>query len=85
MPKYAASVPESVFTPGKVETKVLGDLEFFDGLPNEETTGKLYSFLDVSPEGYGSGGEPRRRSKGKLTVVVAHASVRKKPTLWRKK
>jgi hypothetical protein len=32
-PKYAADVPEFLLTPDKVETDLLGDLEFFDGMP----------------------------------------------------
>jgi hypothetical protein len=47
-PKYAAKVPESVLTPDKVETKLLGNLDFIDGRPKEETTNKLYDFIDVS-------------------------------------
>ena len=43
-PKYAADVPESVLTPDKVETKLLGDLEFFDGMPSKETVTKAYDF-----------------------------------------
>jgi len=47
-PKYSAKVPEFVLTPDKVETEYLGDLEFFDGLPNETTIEKVYDFLDLS-------------------------------------
>ena len=47
-PKYSAKVPEFVLTPDKVETEHLGELEFFDGLPNETTVEKVYSFLDLS-------------------------------------
>ncbi len=47
-PKYSANVPEFVLTPDKVETKYLGDLEFFDGLPSEATVKKVYDFLDLS-------------------------------------
>jgi len=47
-PKYSANVPEFVLTPDKVETEHLGELEFFDGLPNETTVEKVYSFLDLS-------------------------------------
>lgn len=46
--KYAADVPSSLLTPDKVETDLLGTLEFFDGLPNEETVDKVYDFLTVS-------------------------------------
>ncbi len=47
-PKYSADVPEFLLTPDKVETKLLGDLEFFDGMPSESTVKKAYDFLDLS-------------------------------------
>lgn len=47
-PKYSADVPESLQTPDKVKTELLGDLEFFDGMPNESTVTKAYDFLDLS-------------------------------------
>ena len=47
-PKYSANVPESLLTPDKVETEFLGNLEFFDGMPNESTVKKTYDFLDLS-------------------------------------
>jgi len=47
-PKYKANVPESVLTPDKVHTELLGDLEFFDGMPSKETVKKTYDFLDFS-------------------------------------
>ncbi len=46
-PKYAAKVPDSVLTPDKVETKSLGTLEFFDGMPNPDTVAKIYNNLDL--------------------------------------
>ena len=47
-PKYAADVPESILTPNKVQTKLLGELEFFDGAPSEDTVRKTYDFLDTA-------------------------------------
>ena len=47
-PKYSADVPESVKTPDKVETKSLGTLEFFDGMPSPETLRKVYDNLDLA-------------------------------------
>ena len=47
-PKYAANVPDSVTTPDKVQTELLGDLEFFDGMPSKETVKKAYDFLDLA-------------------------------------
>ena len=47
-PTYKADVPDSLITPDKVETELLGTLEFFDGMPNEATVQKTYDFLDLS-------------------------------------
>lgn len=47
-PKFASKVPESVTTPNKVHTELLGDLEFFDGMPSKATVKKAYDFLDFS-------------------------------------
>ena len=47
-PKYAVDVPDFLLTPDKVETDLLGDLEFFDGMPSEETVTKACDFLDLS-------------------------------------
>ena len=46
-PTYAADVPESVTTPNTVETKTLGKLEFFDGMPSKGSVEKLYDNLDL--------------------------------------
>ncbi len=46
--EYKADVPEYIQTPDVVKTELLGDLNFFDGLPDEETVQKAYDFLDVS-------------------------------------
>ena len=35
-PKYAADVPEFLLTPDKVETEVLGTLDFFDGIHRQK-------------------------------------------------
>jgi hypothetical protein len=47
-PKYKAKVPDSIRTPNNVQTKTLGDLQFFDGMPSAETASKAYDFLDVA-------------------------------------
>jgi hypothetical protein len=47
-PKYKADVPASVITPDTISTRLLGDLHFFDGMPDAETVRKTYDFLDVS-------------------------------------
>jgi len=47
-PKYKADVPESVMTADKVMTEKLGQLNFFDGLPDAATIEKVYDNLDFS-------------------------------------
>jgi len=46
--KYKADVPASVLTPDTVQTQLLGQLKFFDGMPDEDTIRKSYDFLDVA-------------------------------------
>jgi len=46
--KYSAKVPAFVMTPDKVETKTLGTLEFFDGMPSPDTARKVYDHLDLT-------------------------------------
>ena len=43
--KMTTEVPEGIATPDRLETP-LGTLRFFDGVPDEETTQKLYDNLD---------------------------------------
>jgi hypothetical protein len=47
-PKYKADVPKSLITPDKVQTELLGELEFTDGMPSEATVKKTYDFIDLS-------------------------------------
>lgn len=47
-PKYKASAPPSILTPDKIETKLLGPLKFFDGMPSDATVKKSRDFMDVS-------------------------------------
>jgi hypothetical protein len=47
-PKYKAKVPDSIRTPNNVETKTLGTLQSFDGMPSAETVAKTYDYLDVA-------------------------------------
>lgn len=44
-PGYNHKIPESIMTPDKVETRI-GTLEFFDGIPTDETAALLYDNLD---------------------------------------
>ncbi|UCD99472.1 MAG: hypothetical protein JSV42_01725, partial [Chloroflexota bacterium] len=43
--KMSTDIPEDITTPDTVETR-LGTLNFFDGLPDEATTEKVYDNLD---------------------------------------
>ncbi|MEG3219748.1 DUF1254 domain-containing protein [Vibrio gigantis] len=47
-PKYSAQVPESIITPNKVESAYLGELNYTDGAPTEETHTKVQDFVQVS-------------------------------------
>jgi len=43
---YNTPIPPEIMTPDKVETRI-GTLEFFDGLPTEDTVEKVYDNLDL--------------------------------------
>ena len=43
--KMTTEIPPGVVTPDDIETR-LGDLSFFDGVPDDETVQKAYNFLD---------------------------------------
>jgi hypothetical protein len=43
----AADIPPQITTPDKVETRI-GTLDFKDGVPSKETTGKVYDNLDFT-------------------------------------
>jgi hypothetical protein len=47
-PRYKADVPQSLITPEKVQTEMLGELDFTDGMPSDETVRKTIDFLDTS-------------------------------------
>jgi len=47
-PKYEAEVPQHILTPDTVETKFLGKLEFFDGMPSKATVEECYDFIDLA-------------------------------------
>jgi hypothetical protein len=47
-PKYKADVPKGLLTPDKVQTEMLGELEFFDGMPSDATVKKTRDFIDLS-------------------------------------
>ncbi len=43
--KYKTKVPENILTPNKVQTRI-GELDFYDGMPTNETLKKVYDNLD---------------------------------------
>jgi hypothetical protein len=47
-PRYKADVPQGLVTPDKVQTEMLGELEFFDGMPSDATVKKTRDFIDLS-------------------------------------
>jgi hypothetical protein len=47
-PKFAAKTPASVTPPDTLHTELLGNLEFFDGMPSKATVKKTYDFLDTA-------------------------------------
>ena len=46
MYKMTTEIPEAITIPDQVETSI-GTLEFFDGMPSDETVSKAYDFLDL--------------------------------------
>ncbi|MGB3365788.1 MAG: DUF1254 domain-containing protein [Thermodesulfobacteriota bacterium] len=46
-PKYkmTTEIPESITTPDKVETSI-GTMEFFDGIPTQDTVNNVYDYMD---------------------------------------
>ena len=47
-PRYQAKVPQSITTPDRLETQLLGPLEFRDGMPDQATADKAFDFVTVS-------------------------------------
>ncbi len=47
-PTYKADVPQSITTPDVVSTRYLGELNFVDGFPTDETVSKTYDYLDTA-------------------------------------
>ena len=44
-PGFNHKIPEQIMTPNKVKTRI-GDLNFYDGIPTDETLTKVYDHLD---------------------------------------
>ncbi|MGB0937571.1 MAG: DUF1254 domain-containing protein [Colwellia sp.] len=47
-PKYKANIPSYLVTPDKVTTKYVGELQFRDGFPTDETLVKTNDFMDTA-------------------------------------
>jgi hypothetical protein len=45
--KMATEIPKGITTPDNIQTR-MGELSFFDGVPDAETTLKVYNLLDFS-------------------------------------
>lgn len=45
--KMTTTIPDGITTPDNIETQ-LGDLNFFDGVPDEDTADKVYNLLDFT-------------------------------------
>jgi len=45
--KVTTPIPSDITTPDKVDTR-MGTLNFFDGVPTEETASKVYDQIDFS-------------------------------------
>lgn len=43
--KMTTDIPVSITTPGKVQTSI-GQLQFFDGVPTEDTVNAVYDYVD---------------------------------------
>ncbi len=47
-PQYTADVPAEIITPNHVESSYLGDLNYIDGAPTDETIDKARQFVDTA-------------------------------------
>lgn len=47
-PKYSANIPSEVITPNHVESQYLGEMNYIDGAPTEETYSKTRDFVDTA-------------------------------------
>ena len=45
--KMTTDIPEGINTPNALETKTLGQLEFFDGVPTPQTEQEVYDYIDL--------------------------------------
>src|SRR5210317_2184341 len=45
--KMTTDIPDGISTPNTLETKTLGQLEFFDGVPNPQTEQEVYDYIDL--------------------------------------
>ncbi len=47
-PKYKADVPKRIMTLDRVPSKYVGELNFVDGFPTDETVTRVYDYLDTA-------------------------------------
>ena len=47
-PKYSANVPSEIITPNHVKSQYLGEMNYVDGAPTQETFNKTRDFVDTA-------------------------------------
>ena len=47
-PKYNAKIPNKIITPNHVKSQYLGDMNYIDGAPTQETLNKTRNFVDTA-------------------------------------
>ena len=45
--EMTTEIPEGISTPNNLNSSTLGELNFFDGVPLQETTDKVYDYVDL--------------------------------------
>jgi hypothetical protein len=76
-PKYNANVPDEIITPNHVESQYLGEMNYIDGAPTEETFNKTRDFVDTANAvRFFLSGVPTASIQGLLT---GHESIGMKP------
>ncbi len=76
-PKYNANIPDEIITPNNVESQYLGEMNYVDGAPTEETLNKARDFVDTANAvRLFLSGIPIASIQGLLT---GHASIGMKP------
>ena len=75
--KMTTEIPEGVITPDNIQTRV-GELNFFDGVPDVESAQKVYNLLDFT-HAYQTHSEQGQLSWPTLVVHYANALTAEAP------